>query len=213
MENARHADQFKDPSAALRQRAFEKVLQERLDADIQIVQQVALDEAERSGLYSVLKSEIVSFLDYFLEANSWKRLYVTSRLNCLHEDFEDCTHDERRIKMMEFASQMSQLVRTTFREGSSDYRQAMTGLGRIIELLFSWQAERNSPDFPKYRGAKVDGDPVEFLHKNYARWIATGRLSQITLRDSDEKLLNSIKYEMRKSGRSLADLVPPGIRR
>ena len=213
MESARLTEQSQALSAELKQKAFDRVLQERLDADIQIVHQVALDEAERSGLYRILRSEIVSFLDYFLETHSWKRLYVTSRLNWLDENFEDCTHDERRIKMMEFASQMTQLVRTTFREDSNDYRQAMTGLGRIIELLFSWQAERRAPDFPKFGGTKVDGDPIEFLHKHYARWIASGRLSQISLRESDEKLLNAIKYELRKSNHSLADLVPPGIRR
>jgi hypothetical protein len=64
---------------------------------------------------------------------------------------------------------------------------------------------------PKYSGAKRDGDPVAFLQLHYAEWLTGGFLTQVNLRKRDEKLLNAIKYEMRKDGRGLADIVPPGI--
>ena len=169
----------------MKQVVLEKVLQERIDSEVQVMQQVALDEARKSGLYDVLKSEIDGFLDFFLDSNSWKRLYVASKFGSLNDEFEDCTGDERRIKTMEFASQMSELVGDTFENSTREYQRAMAGLGRIIQLLLNWDANRISHNFPKFRGTKLDGDPIQFLQRNYAQWIVNGRLSQISLRASD----------------------------
>ena len=213
METAVQMNLSEESLRAKKERVMEQVLQEHSDADVKIVEEIVVDEANRSALYRVLKADIDAFLNYFLSAHSWKRLYVKSRLNLLSEDFDNCADDERRMKTMEFAAQMSRLVRETFPEGSDEYRRAMTGLGRIVELLFNWQANRLASDFPKYRGTKLDGNPIRFLRENYASWIASGRLTQVSLRDLDEKLLNAIKYELRKSNHSLADLIPPGIRR
>ncbi len=68
-------------------------------------------------------------------------------------------------------------------------------------------------NIPHYRGVKKDGDPLVFLKRHYADWIALGFLTQVNLRQHDEKLVNSLKYKLRTEGRKLADMVPPGIRR
>jgi hypothetical protein len=196
-----------------KQRLFDQVLGERLDAEMQVLQEIARSEAERSGLYEILKHEIDAFLDCFLEENSWKRLFVTSELDFLRRHFETSSDDDRRIKIMEFSAQMSQLVRSCFDENSVEYREAMVGVGRITELLLSWRSDERVTSIRKFEGIKVDGDPVKFLRRHYSKWIASGRLTQVSLRDADEKLLNAIKYELRKSGRPLAEVVPPGIRR
>ncbi len=211
--NALLAARHHNLSPRMREEMFDKLLQQHLDAQIQVVEHVAGNEAALSGLLSYLRTEIVSFLDFFLESHSWKRLFVESRIGILDFDFKSCTHDERRAKTMEFAGQMSKLVQSTFPEGTEDYVSAMSGLGRIVELLLIWQSEGTTSNVPKYRGSKIDGDAIAFLHAHYARLIASGRLTQISLRRMDEKLLNSLKYELRKSGRAVGDLVPPGIAR
>lgn len=66
---------------------------------------------------------------------------------------------------------------------------------------------------PEYRGAKKDGPPVEFLRTHYAKLLDKGHLTQLHLRVVDEKLLNALKYALRRDGGKLADVVPPGINR
>ena len=202
-----------EPTTTGKERVFDEVLQTHLGTKAQIVGDVILGQAKKSGLYNVLRPEIVTFLDYFHGLHMWKRFYVSSSVSKLRSESEDLFGDERRLKIMEFANEMSNLVKETFLDGDEGYRQAMTGLGRIIEIFLTWQTGIKASDIPKFEGIKADGDPVVFLQKHYARWIADGRLSQLSLRESDEKLLNALKYELRKSGSSLSDVVPPGIRR
>lgn len=66
-------------------------------------------------------------------------------------------------------------------------------------------------NIPKYRGIKVDGDPVEFLQSQYREWLAGKQLTQVILRRADEKLLNAVKYVLRLRKVKLASIVPPGI--
>lgn len=64
---------------------------------------------------------------------------------------------------------------------------------------------------PKYRGIKTDGDPVEYLQEHYREWLACKQLTQVSLRRFDEKLLNAVKYVLRRRNVKLASIVPPGI--
>ena len=87
---------------------------------------------------------------------------------------------------------------------------------RLRALRSAGQLPSKKPtmdSIPKYCGVKKDGDPVVFLKRYYADWLALDLLTQVNLRQLDEKLLNAIKYKLRNDGGKLADEVPPGIRR
>lgn len=108
--------------------------------------------------------------------------------------------------------------------GNPDQRDTVLTEAEMIHQLNrlrvrAWREQKqvlvNLPDgtAPGYRGIKEDGDPVVFLKKHYATMLSQGLLNQLNLRRMDEKLLNAIKYKMRKDGGKLTDVVPPGINR